>query len=195
MRRELVIGTLLTSVSAAASQSMSVAVCNLGHLPVIAIAQAEEEVRYVFSTIGIQVRWLDCQESADSRHIDPRFTIRLRRDGQFVQAEPAALAWMGRAFVSADSTGSLADAYYDSIREFAVAHPIADTGQVLGYVIAHELGHLLLGPGHAPSGIMRAAWNTTQMRALRERGLRFTKAEQSAIRSQLRRLGYPPAWP
>jgi Zn-dependent peptidase ImmA (M78 family) len=40
----------------------------------------------------------------------------------------------------------MADAYYGAIAQFGNSHQ-ADPAEVLGYVVAHELGHLLLGPG------------------------------------------------
>lgn len=42
--------------------------------------------------------------------------------------------------------GTMADAYYGAIAQFGNSHQ-ADPAEVLGYVVAHELGHLLLGPG------------------------------------------------
>jgi hypothetical protein len=42
---------------------------------------------------------------------------------------------------------------YDRIATFAQAHK-ADPGRILGQVIAHEIGHLILGPGHSPEGLM-----------------------------------------
>ena len=48
---------------------------------------------------------------------------------------------------------------------------------ILGRVIAHELGHLLLpGNGHSATGIMRASLDYTT-----EEPLRFTEAEANAI--------------
>jgi hypothetical protein len=44
-----------------------------------------------------------------------------------------------------------------------------DAGVLLGFVMAHELGHVLLGAGHTPDGVMQAAWG--EMYALRQRWL------------------------
>ena len=38
----------------------------------------------------------------------------------------------------------------------AAAQTEADPAVALGAAMAHEIGHLLLGPGHSPSGIMSA---------------------------------------
>ena len=40
------------------------------------------------------------------------------------------------------------------IQQLAAAKQVP-VSAILGVVIAHELGHLLLGPGHSPSGVMR----------------------------------------
>jgi len=57
--------------------------------------------------------------------------------------------------------------------------------EVLGHVIAHELGHILLGPGaHSRSGIMRASLD---LEWLRIGGLWFTASEARAIREKLAR--------
>ncbi len=41
------------------------------------------------------------------------------------------------------------------------------TAEVLGHVIAHELGHLLLNtPGHSTHGIMHGEWNLPTFRTL-----------------------------
>jgi hypothetical protein len=46
---------------------------------------------------------------------------------------------------------------------------------------AHELGHLLMGPGHRANGIMRAAWGRKELEALHQRRLKFQQAEWAAI--------------
>jgi hypothetical protein len=52
--------------------------------------------------------------------------------------------------------------------------------------MAHELGHLLLGPGHVPGGIMRAGWKSGDLDAVRKRSLKFNPAQSARIREALR---------
>ena len=55
----------------------------------------------------------------------------------------------------------------------------ATASVTLGHVMAHEIGHLLLGPGHTPSGIMQARWNRDVLQSAARDDLHFTD-EQSA---------------
>ena len=47
--------------------------------------------------------------------------------------------------------------FYFSVDELATHGYREDL--VLGHVIAHEVAHVLLGPGHSEEGIMRAEWS------------------------------------
>jgi DDE superfamily endonuclease len=50
---------------------------------------------------------------------------------------------------------------------------------VLGHVLAHEIGHILLGHnGHADEGLMKATWSAAEQRAMLYRPMRFP-ADQS----------------
>ena len=51
--------------------------------------------------------------------------------------------------------------------------------------MAHELGHLLIGAGHRPNGLMRAALSKKELDALNHRHLKFNEAEQAAILHKL----------
>jgi len=56
-----------------------------------------------------------------------------------------------------DGFGVIADVYADRVRELAGGR---EAEVVLGRVITHELGHLLLGKNaHSAAGIMRAGWH------------------------------------
>jgi hypothetical protein len=92
---------------------------------------------------------------------------------------------MGRAFLGDNGHGYLADTYYQAVSDLASRHH-ADTAVLLGFVIAHELGHLLLGPGQVNGGVMRTGWNVNELQALRQRWLRFNQAESLRIRQALR---------
>ena len=59
-----------------------------------------------------------------------------------------------------------------------------DSAALLGAVIAHELGHLLLPAGsHSTRGLMRAGWNRSDV--LTADGLRFTAEQGVRIRARL----------
>ena len=82
-----------------------------------------------------------------------------------------------------DSSGNgyMVDAYYGAIHQMTVQFPSVGTDQLLGYTMAHELGHLLIGPGHRANGIMRAAWGRKEIQALHQRRLKFQQAERAVI--------------
>ena len=76
------------------------------------------------------------------------------------------------------------DAYFQAVQATSEKHH-GDSGVLLGFVIAHELGHLLLGAGHTPDGVMQAAWGQRQMDALRQRWLKFNEENATRIRRGL----------
>jgi hypothetical protein len=49
---------------------------------------------------------------------------------------------------------------------------------LMAYAATHEIGHLLLGEKHAPTGIMWAAWGKTEYREMAQRWLGFSDAER-----------------
>ena len=62
-----------------------------------------------------------------------------------------------------------------------------DVGDLLGVVIAHEIGHLLLGTSvHAAGGLMRAAWTQEMLRHDRQLDWAFTPPDARAIRDAVR---------
>jgi predicted metalloprotease len=174
------VGTLFSA------ERMNVSVCNQGHLPEALIAQAEAQADTVFRGMDVDVVWAKCQDEVASEDAERgvRFVIRLRNDKPPKTAGQASLDAMGRSYVSAPGDGYMADIYYKAVQELAERHGTDEDG-ILGYVVAHELGHLLLGPGHSPHGIMHAPWNTADAMAVKQRGLKFTAAQQERIRRNL----------
>lgn len=54
---------------------------------------------------------------------------------------------------------------------------------LVGFVLAHELAHLMIGTNeHSPSGIMKARWSSADMREMRLRGLYFSSMDIARIR-------------
>jgi len=90
---------------------------------------------------------------------------------------------MGMAFTPAGVAGSRADVYFGAIDELASLRQ-ADPAEVLGYVVAHELGHLL-GLGHFAGGIMSSSWNDKMLKTARKRWLKFNESQCAAIHSRI----------
>jgi hypothetical protein len=81
--------------------------------------------------------------------------------------------------------------FYDRVEDFAVKHIAythADTAQMLGHVIAHEIGHLLLNvQTHSASGIMRGRWDLWDVQNAIYGHLLFTRQQAETIRGEVGR--------
>ena len=82
-------------------------------------------------------------------------------------------------------------AFYDRVEAFAVKHITdthADAAQILGHVIAHEIGHLLLNDQtHSATGIMRGPWNLWDVQNASYGHLLFTTRQAEAIKAEVSR--------
>jgi len=82
-----------------------------------------------------------------------------------------------------DGFGVVADVYADRVRELAGGR---EAEVVLGRVITHELGHLLLGKNaHSAAGIMHATWRARDLELTREAAMSFLPSEAKRIRAQV----------
>jgi hypothetical protein len=62
--------------------------------------------------------------------------------------------------------------------------------QLLGYVMAHEIGHLLLGRGHSPRGLMSAQWDDKALGEAARGWLSFGTDEAAQLQAEVRsRMG------
>jgi hypothetical protein len=112
----------------------------------------------------VTIVWRECDTFPTPAELerDPWFVIRLRTGKPPLTVGPE------------HGGGYMADAYFQAIQATSEQHH-GDSGVLLGFVMAHELGHLLLGPGHTPDGVMQGKWGQKQWDALRQRWLRFTE--------------------
>ena len=185
MRGMLLMVTLSSVELLSASQEMNVTICNQGGVGESVVAAAKAETELVYSSANVRIVWRNCDDLPASAHArNPWFIIRLRGDKPPVKSGSSSLDAMGESFVVDASGGNMADAYYRAVQSFAEQHH-ADPGVLLGFVIAHELGHLLLGPGHTPDGVMQAVWGDKQSDALRQRWLKFSKESTRRIKLAL----------
>jgi hypothetical protein len=80
---------------------------------------------------------------------------------------------------------SLSDIFYDRVKQWAETFH-ASVNQVLGHVMAHEIGHLLLRTQqHSSAGIMRGQWTVADLLSAAHGQLRFTPEQSERIRVEI----------
>jgi len=165
---------------------MTVSVCTRGSLDQKVVTGAEATAAALFQSVDIEIVWAKCETGpeGDAAARQHWFTVRLRDGQPFITPDPAALDTLGEAFFSLDNAGWVVDVYYQTVHTLATAKQVELTA-LLGHVIAHELGHLLLGPGHAAKGVMRQFWDLRDLNAIRQCCLKFSPAEGIRMRSVL----------
>jgi len=84
---------------------------------------------------------------------------------------------------------ALATVYYEPARRLRKADSAEfETAVILGGVMAHEIGHLLLGAGgHSTTGIMQPHWYRRQIHSLVTGTLPFTADEFKVMRAGVER--------
>ena len=89
------------------------------------------------------------------------------------------------AFLSAEGTGCYTDVFYERAAKLQSAWNV-NLSDTLGAVMAHEIGHLLLGSNsHTPAGIMRARWEGQELNRMARGNLLFTESQSDQMRAKL----------
>lgn len=142
---------------------------------------AEARASDVFARIGATIRWTD-QDGSVSQQVTPSFTVVLvNAEGAENKGQLASL--FVDALAVANPSVRRAHIFYDRVAALNVGTP-RTIPSLLGDVIAHELGHLLLPPpGHSWDGIMSPGLETTSWSVKT-----FTKPQAREVRSRMRAL-------
>lgn len=172
------------------SPTVTVLVHNYSQASPAILARAEREAGRIMVKAGLRVVWLECPRAASTA--DPPepcqraaedTDMRLRVLSAPVQNE------FGDSVFGFSNHPVLASVFY----EHAVRRAKSDDAEfeipmILGGVIAHELGHLLLGSNrHSDVGIMQPRWTRSQVRQLTKGMLLFTTEQSMLMRSEARR--------
>lgn len=175
--------------------TLNVLVFNYSSASTVVLIKATAETSQIFAREGIAFAWTYCPSSPspDSPPAcqvapDPG-DIRLRVLGHHLNN-----AFQDSIFGFAIAP-TFATVYYDPARLLVETASDSDSylPVVLGYLIAHEIGHLLLGDNrHTMNGIMQARWNIQQMQQLMKGTLQFTPQQAMRMRIDSRiRTGDP----
>jgi hypothetical protein len=166
---------------------LTVRVYNYAQSPSTLLVEAEHEASRILGEAGLKSVWLDCPlaPSADipqSPCPEPigAAEVRLR-----ILSVPVRNGFHDTAFGFA-IVPALASVYYESVLDFAkYDQAVFEAPIVLGCVIAHEIGHLLLGSNnHSASGIMRARWERGDIQEALMGAMRFTPKQARLMQAE-----------
>ncbi len=157
---------------------IKVLVCDQAGLPRETLIEAQRLASLVFQEAAIELSWLEGGRSSVTE-ADCVLRIHCCFDKLHSGLNRRTVAF-------APAQGRHITVFWDRIRTEAAAgsHPEA---LMLGYVVAHELGHLLLPPAyHSPYGIMQNRLNYDDWnRARRVGDLFFSEKEAGQMRAAL----------
>jgi hypothetical protein len=159
------------------------------HVPKPVMEGGVSAVHRIFAQAGINVLWrhlrLDLPDKPSvSRGEDsaPRLFIRILPRAMSDRLEQRSEA-IGAAYATDDNEGFIASVFFDRLESLR-GDLNCSRATILGHVIAHELGHLLLGlNSHSESGIMSANCRINdQIVRMRAGSLYFSADEAARIR-------------
>ena len=165
---------------------LHVLVFNYSRASPTTLVAAEREANKIFSRTGIETSWVHCP-------------IPLRVDSDEACAADVGVAGEVRVRIMDQATENtsrdsvfgftippvFATVYYGHVLRIPTLHnPDYEAPLILGCLIAHEIGHLLLGPGaHASTGIMQAKLQVADLTLAIRDQLVFTTAEANVLRA------------
>jgi hypothetical protein len=174
-----------------AAAHLRVSLFNDAHVSPGTLAQAEARATFLMAQAGIDLELLNCPP-ADPSDFTPavspcsvvewprRLSVRIVARGNSANPET-----FGEAFLDDTGCGVYAKVYYQNLADSRESLGLSE-GDMLGFVIIHELGHLLLGSNsHSTTGVMQAHWSPTTLRDAASGILFFTSHQAAILHSRL----------
>jgi len=175
-------------VPVAPTLRISVMVLNQAEVPDRTVGEAQERAGAILGKAGVGVEWIDCRRPpiplVCERVAEPDRLILtiVTEDSRRIFTDDV----LGRSLPGdGRNRGVYARVFYRHIQAKAVQEGIS-LAQLLGLAVAHEFGHLLLGPqAHSAEGIMRTNWSRRDMESGARGQLRFTDRQAMLIRADV----------
>jgi len=151
------------------------------------LTDAERTAAQVFRQAGVDVGWVNCDERKPEAACE-----KISQADLIVHVIPRARTLSGEVFGVAfveNSAGVYADVFVDPIQRLHEQDRTVSLSPILGDVLAHEVGHLLLGSNaHSREGIMQSHWQAEQLHSVAKGQMRFTKEQAIKMRARVSSL-------
>jgi hypothetical protein len=170
---------------------MTISVHDYASVPAKLLSAAEEQAREIYRRAGLETVWLNCSPILEK--IEPKscyfsdathLTLKIIPHALNAQVRDR-LDVLGTAYPDDEGVGYFAYVFYDRVQELVKRQSLGCA--LLADVMAHEIGHLMLGSNsHSVSGIMCAHWNYEELRNIAEGVMWFIPAQSRRMRDRLR---------
>lgn len=148
------------------------------------LEHAEHAAARVLMTIGIHVRWTNID--AGEPYWEGTYDLKVNIIAETKQTRTGRR--LGVADRSEGHRNMLAYAFYRRTEDLAQLNGIG-VSALLGHVLAHEIGHLLLPyASHSPSGLRREEWDRAHFQDMAKGLLTFAPSEAALIRTRVRAI-------
>jgi hypothetical protein len=144
------------------------------------LARSKAAAGEVLAAAGVELFWLDCPSSACGLPVTPS-DLQLRIVTEEMARRVAVTKTCLGYAVLAGEFSSIASVFFHRALELEKGN-LADRSAILGAMMAHEIGHLLLSRNsHPETGIMRGIWGDQELKAIAKGRMRFTAAEAGIL--------------
>ena len=170
------------------NSQVTVFVSNSATAPEKIVLAAEQNAGRIFHQAGVELEWVNCGGQAVSLS-QAQCLDNVTSLGLVVRIIPHARTLgddiFGVSFVDHDS-GTYADLFFEPIEQLHQQNRDISLAPILGDVLAHELGHLLLGSNaHSRDGIMQPHWTREQLHRVAIGQMRFSKEQSARMRTRI----------
>lgn len=147
------------------------------------LERAHEVVERVFRRSGTEIAWIDCPLDGAPSCATPRapaeISLRIYRRSE--RTRRAIGESIGGVALPGDGAG-IVHLHYDRLEEISRGEGIP-LELALGITAAHEIGHLLIGPGHSNLGVMRATLVVRDWHDAAQGALLFNREQTAVLRT------------
>ena len=175
------------------SMSVNVRVYNYARVAEGTLERAKQTAAHIFRQAGVQTNWFDCRLAHADPPKDPECAQPRRASDLVLRVLPESMAkrmglpptHFGFAPLATKGRGaSHASVFFHKVEELARGQ-VTLHAVLLGHIMAHEIGHLLLGSNsHSRRGVMRAQWRDSELRHAVDGKFLFTPGQRRQMRER-----------
>jgi hypothetical protein len=190
--------------SAALSRSdvdltVTIRIHDYAHVPSESLSRASDAVTRLYATIGVETAWYDVlrfpirrTHATGGKEADraiAQLTINILTPDMAARGRIPADA-LGLAAVPPEGMGRIAYVIYDRVQRVAADAKTSEV-DLLGFVLAHEIGHLL--GLHSDGSLTKCHWDRREVAQMNLRDLEIPPLQASRIRSTIEQASASPA--